>query len=89
VGRIVIPHELTHLVFGTATKKSVPDPPHWLNEGSRLYLPRATARARAETSTNRPSGGEIMPLRALVGQFPTTADRFGLATTRACRRSTT
>jgi hypothetical protein len=76
---IVIPHELTHLVFGTATKNPYHDPPHWLNEGLAVYLSEgysSSARANVERTAR---AGEIMPLRALVGMFPTTADRFGLA----------
>jgi hypothetical protein len=76
---IVIPHELTHLVFGTATKNPYHDPPHWLNEGLAVYLSEgygSGARANVERTAR---AGEIMPLRALVGMFPTTADRFGLA----------
>jgi hypothetical protein len=76
---IVVPHELTHLVFGTATKNSYHEPPHWMNEGLAVYLSEgfaADARADVEHAAR---AGEIMPLRALVGQFPTTADRFRLA----------
>src|SRR5262249_20851733 len=35
---IVVPHELTHLVFGTATSNPYHDPPHWMNEGLAVYL---------------------------------------------------
>ncbi len=76
---IVVPHELTHLVFGTATSNPYHDPPHWLNEGLAVYLSEGysgTARADVQQTAR---AGEIMPLRALVGQFPTTADRFALA----------
>jgi hypothetical protein len=76
---IVVPHELTHLVFGTATKNPYHEPPHWMNEGLAVYLSEgyaASARANVERTAR---AGEIMPLRALVGQFPTTAQRFGLA----------
>jgi hypothetical protein len=76
---IVVPHELTHLVFGTATKNPYHEPPHWMNEGLAVYLSEgyaASARANVERTAR---AGEIMPLRALVGQFPTTAERFGLA----------
>lgn len=76
---IVVPHELTHLVFGTATDNPYHQPPHWLNEGLAVYLSEGYARS-ARTNVERTArGGEIMPLRALVGQFPTTAERFELA----------
>ena len=77
--QLVVPHELTHLVFDTATKNPYHDPPHWLNEGLADYLAvgyEAGARANVERAART---GAIMPLRALVGRFPTTADRFSLA----------
>lgn len=76
---VVVPHELTHLVFGTATSNPYHDPPHWLNEGLAVYLSEGySSGARANVEQTARSGG-IMPLRALVGQFPTTFERFGLA----------
>lgn len=76
---IVIPHELTHLAFGTATRNPYHAPPHWLNEGLADYLAQgygAGARAAVEGAAR---SGELMPLRALVARFPTTAQRFSLA----------
>lgn len=76
---IVIPHELTHLVFGTATRNPYHAPPHWLNEGLADYLAQgynAGARAAVEGAVR---SGELMPLRALVARFPTTPQRFSLA----------
>lgn len=76
---VVIPHELTHLVFDTATRNPYHQPPHWMNEGLAVYLSEgysANARASVERAARR---GEIMPLRSIVGMFPTTAERFGLA----------
>ena len=76
---IVIPHELTHLVFDTATRNPYHEPPHWLNEGLADYLAQgynAGARGAVEDAAR---SGAIMPLRALVGRFPTTPDRFSLA----------
>ena len=76
---VVIPHELTHLVFDTATRNPYHEPPHWLNEGLADYLAQgynAGARAAVE---NAARSGAIMPLRALVGQFPAQQDRFSLA----------
>jgi len=76
---IVVPHELTHLVFGTATNNPYHDPPHWMNEGLAVYLSEGYTSAAREDVERTARAGEIMPLRALVGQFPTTAERFGLA----------
>jgi hypothetical protein len=76
---IVIPHELTHLVFNTATGNPYHAPPHWLNEGLAVYLSEgynAPARASVERAVR---SNEIMPLGALVARFPSTAERFSLA----------
>ena len=76
---IVVPHELTHLVYATATDNPYHAPPHWMNEGLAVYLSEgysSPARANVERAARL---GTIMPIQALVGQFPTTADRFGLA----------
>jgi hypothetical protein len=76
---IVIPHELAHLVFNTAVRNPYHFPPRWLNEGVAVYLSegyRAGDRAAVEAAAD---AGRLMPLRALGGQFPTTAERFRLA----------
>ena len=76
---IVIPHELVHLVFDTATRNDYHAPPHWLNEGLADYLAQGYgpgARAAVESAART---GELMPLKAIVGSFPTTGERFSLA----------
>lgn len=76
---IVIPHELTHLVFGTAVDNPYHSPPHWLNEGLAVY------QAQGYDTGDRAAVGQaagdrtMMPLTAIDGQFPTTAERFSLA----------
>ena len=75
----VVPHELTHIVFETATHNAYHQPLHWLNEGLADYLAigyDAGARANVERAART---GDLMPLRALVQQFPASADRFSLA----------
>jgi hypothetical protein len=76
---IVIPHELTHLVFDTATRNPYHEPPHWLNEGLADYLAQGYNAGARGAVENAARSGAIMPLRALVGRFPTTSDRFSLA----------
>jgi hypothetical protein len=76
---IVIPHELTHLVFGTAVDNPYHTPPHWFNEGLAVYLSQGYDSGDRTKVTDAIGGGSIMPLAALAGQFPTTADRFSLA----------
>lgn len=76
---IVVPHELTHIVFATATANPYREPVHWLNEGLADYLAAgydASARANVESAGR---SGDLMPLRALVGQFPTPPNLFSLA----------
>ena len=76
---IIVPHELTHIVFGTATDNPYHEPLHWLNEGLADYLAQgnnAGARANVERAER---DGRLMPLHALVGQFPTPPDLFSLA----------
>jgi hypothetical protein len=76
---IVVPHELVHLVFDTAVKNPYHFPPRWLNEGLAEYLSQgydAGSRSTVESTGRR---GELIPLDGLGGQFPTSAERFGLA----------
>ena len=75
---IVVPHELTHVVFGTATKNPYHAPLHWLNEGLADYIAigfDASARAGVDRAIR---DGTFMPLKALEKQFPTTASLFSL-----------
>jgi hypothetical protein len=76
---IVVPHELTHLVFDTATRNAYHEPPHWLNEGLADYLAQGYDAGTRGNVTRAARSGDIMPLHSLVGQFPTTAARFSLA----------
>jgi hypothetical protein len=76
---IVVPHELTHLVFDTATKNPYHEPPHWLNEGLAVYLSEGYDSSYRNQVESAAKDGSIMPLDGLVGAFPTTRDRFFLA----------
>ena len=76
---IVIPHELIHLVFDTTVSNPYHYPLHWLNEGIATYLSegyKASDRAAVEAAAR---DGTLIPLDGLVGQFPTSRDRFFLA----------
>jgi hypothetical protein len=76
---VVVPHELTHLVFNTATTNPYHEPLHWLNEGLAVYLSEGYG-AGAKASVDRSGrAGDLLPLHALVGQFPSPADKFSLA----------
>ncbi len=76
---IVVPHELTHVVFQAAVDNPYHDPPHWLNEGLAVYLSAGyvdTDRRQVEAAAK---DGTMIPLAGLAGAFPTTQDRFDLA----------
>ncbi|HEY7523346.1 MAG TPA: peptidase MA family metallohydrolase [Candidatus Limnocylindrales bacterium] len=75
----VIPHELVHLVFNTAVDNPYHFPPKWLNEGLAVYLSQGVDRAARDAVDAAAKRGELMPLTALSGQFPTTFERFSLA----------
>ncbi|HSV92182.1 MAG TPA: peptidase MA family metallohydrolase, partial [Desulfobacterales bacterium] len=76
---IVIPHELTHLVFDTAVRNPFHFPPRWLNEGVAVYLSEGYTPSTRSAVEAAAGDGRLMPLRALGGQFPTTLERFSLA----------
>lgn len=76
---VVIPHELTHLVFDSAVRNPYHFPPRWLNEGVATYLSEGYKTSDRSLVEAAARGGRLMPLSALGGQFPTTAERFYLA----------
>jgi hypothetical protein len=76
---IVIPHELTHLVFDTAVANAYHYPPRWLNEGVAVYLSQGYEASDRSTIERAARDRELMPLDALTAEFPTSAQRFGLA----------
>lgn len=76
---VVIPHELTHLVFDTAVRNAYHYPPRWFNEGIAVYLSEGYGSVDRSAVASAAANGSIMPLSALTGQFPTTQERFSLA----------
>jgi len=76
---VVIPHELTHLVFDTAVTNPYHFPPRWLNEGLAVYLSQGYVDSDRGLVRNAASSRQIIPLDGLTGEFPTTADQFALA----------
>lgn len=75
----VIPHELTHLVFDTATKNPYHFPPRWLDEGLAVYLTQGYGGSDRQLVRDAVAAGEVIPLAGLEGQFPTRRDKFALA----------
>jgi hypothetical protein len=76
---VVIPHELTHLVFDTAVRNPYHFPPRWLNEGLAVYLSEGYGGDYRRSVEDAARDGSLIPLEGLTGQFPTTRDRFLLA----------
>jgi hypothetical protein len=75
----VIPHELTHLVFDTATKNPFHDPPHWLNEGLAVYLTEGISADRRADLDDAIRSNTVIPLTGLVGDFPGDPEKFRLS----------
>jgi hypothetical protein len=79
LARVYVPHELTHLVFDTATRNPYHSPPRWFNEGVAVYLTEGYSTSDRSSVESAASSGRLMPIRALGGLFPTTAEGFFLA----------
>ena len=67
---IVVPHELVHLVFDTATENPFNQPPHWLNEGLATYLSEGYSNDDRRRVSNAVDRGTLLPLSALANGFP-------------------
>jgi hypothetical protein len=76
---ILVAHELTHLVFDTATDNPYHTPPRWLNEGVAVYLSEGYGRGWQRNIEDAVADRSIIPLDGLGGLFPTTFDQFQLA----------
>jgi hypothetical protein len=76
---VVVPHELTHLVFETAADNPYHFPPRWLNEGLAVYLSEGYGDSDRAIVESAARDGTLIPLDGLIGQFPTSVDRFFLA----------
>ena len=76
---VVIPHELTHLVFDTAVSNPYHFPPRWLNEGVAEYQSEGYDAQYRATISSTARSGDLIPLDGIAGQFPTTYERFTLA----------
>jgi hypothetical protein len=68
---VTIAHELTHIVFDTATHNPYHLPPHWLNEGVAKYLSEGYGSTDRGLVTSAASDGTLYPLTSLASAFPT------------------
>jgi hypothetical protein len=73
---IVVPHELTHLVFDTATRNPYHQPPHWLNEGLAVYLSEGFSDRDRQRVANAIDRGTLLPLAALTDGFPSAREEL-------------
>ena len=76
---IVVPHELTHLVFDTAVENPYRFPPRWLNEGLAVYLSEGYGSGDQNRVADAVETRDLIPLVALGAQFPTDPDKTFLA----------
>jgi hypothetical protein len=76
---IVIPHELVHLVFNDAVDNPFRAPPRWFNEGLAVYLSQGYDSSDQQAVADAVKSGDLMPLTALTGQFPTDPNLTSLA----------
>jgi hypothetical protein len=76
---IVVPHELTHLVFDTAVENPYRFPPRWLNEGLAVYLSEGYGSGDQNRVADAVQTRDLIPLVALGAQFPTDPDKTFLA----------
>jgi hypothetical protein len=68
--QIVVPHELTHFLFDTATGNPYHVPPHWLNEGLAVYVSEGFTAADRQRLANAIERGTLLPLQAIDDGFP-------------------
>ena len=76
---IVVPHELTHLVFDTASNNPYHFPPHWLNEGLAVYVSQGYDRDYRNAVEYRGAGRHADPARRPGRPVPDERRRFYLA----------
>ncbi|MET1231807.1 MAG: peptidase MA family metallohydrolase [Candidatus Limnocylindrales bacterium] len=67
---IVVPHELAHLVFDTATDNPYHEPPHWMNEGLAVFLSEGYTDSDRRRVANAIDRGTLLPLSSLANGFP-------------------
>ena len=67
---IVVPHELTHLVFDTAVENPYRFPPRWLNEGLAVYLSEGYGSGDQNRVADAVESRDLIPLVALGGAVP-------------------
>jgi hypothetical protein len=75
---ILVTHELTHLVFDTATDNIYRPAPHWLNEGVATYLSEGLSTRWQVALNGGKASGALIPLEGMVATFGAGETRFDL-----------
>jgi hypothetical protein len=75
---VVVPHELTHLVFSSATRNPYHEPLRWLDEGIAVYMAEGFGAGDRTEIDGAIATGTFLPLQAFTDVFPT-GQGFGLA----------
>jgi Peptidase MA superfamily len=75
---ILVTHELTHLVFDTATDNIYRPAPHWLNEGVATYLSEGLSERWQVALNGGKASGSLIPLQGMVATFGAGGERFDL-----------
>jgi hypothetical protein len=78
-GAEVLPHEVTHIVFGDAVANPYHNPPRWLDEGFAVYVSIGYDAGYRQQVSQAVAGGTLAPLMALTDYFPLDESRIGLA----------
>jgi hypothetical protein len=78
-GSDVVPHELTHIVFGDITDNPYHSPPRWLNEGLAVYEAVGYGSDDRQLVAQAVKGGTLVPLAALAGYFASDPNRIYLS----------
>ncbi|MDP8905400.1 MAG: peptidase MA family metallohydrolase [Chloroflexota bacterium] len=76
VDEVLIVHELTHLVFNTATENVYRRAAHWLNEGVAVYLSEGYSARWQSVLEEGISARQVIPLDSLSRRFPAGDFRF-------------
>jgi len=75
---LLVAHELTHLVFNTATENVYRHAPHWLNEGIAVYLSEGMSVRWQAALADGVARDALIPLDGLSSRFAAGDYRFRL-----------
>ncbi|MCL5256948.1 MAG: peptidase MA family metallohydrolase [Chloroflexi bacterium] len=71
----MVPHEVTHIIFGQATENPYNSPPAWLDEGLATYMQEQSDSRFSSELQQAAESGNLIPIRALNSSFPLDENR--------------